>query len=280
MSGAGISHRNNQLRKIISNSPLVVYGIEITKVITDLIMSFLERKELVRLSLVPSLIKPFAKRAAINSIKNKYKQLGIKIDKSEEEIDWLQEYNKANLIVENFKKNRGCLDIGVNDVVNKTSIAQEKMLHIAMFSPYTGYSRDGLHLATCLLILDADPNVTNSNGDTALYLFCKYFPSVSYTDFSSTPACMIIEALLLGGANINATNKDGNTALHTICSRASFYNRHYRDSMNIIGLLIKFGADVTKRSGKGDSAIDLLNNNPHLLDEDIEVVRDLLAKQS
>ena len=50
--------------------------------------------------------------------------------------------------------------------------------------------------------------------------------------------------------------------------------------MNIIGLLIKFGADVTKRSGKGDSAIDLLNNNPHLLDEDIEVVRDLLAKQS
>ena len=81
----------------------------------------------------------------------------------------------------------------------------------------------------------------NSNGDNALQLACE-------NPCTSDIAAEIVRTIGFGGKGVlnNQNKRTGMTALHSACVRGS---------VELIGLLIQYGADISIKDNNGDTAL-------------------------
>lgn len=96
-----------------------------------------------------------------------------------------------------------------------------------------------------LLALKADVNAVDTHGDTALIFLSQY--AQGETDFD------IIRKLIEHGADLNAQNVSGRTALMTAAEFGS--------SPDVIGILLKAGADTSLQTPMGETAADFADGN-------------------
>ena len=84
--------------------------------------------------------------------------------------------------------------------------------------------------AEILLAANADPNIADHNGETALHIAVK------------KADCVMTRMLLAKGANPSVVDRHGNAALHT----ATLYGH-----LQLIKTLLKYDADVYQRGHQG-----------------------------
>nr|CAB3221759.1 ankyrin repeat domain-containing protein 26 [Phallusia mammillata] len=104
-----------------------------------------------------------------------------------------------------------------------------------------------------LLQKDADVNLSDINGNTALHLA------------ASIPSSDLCISLIDYHADVHAKNKDGSTPLHLASSAA--------ESENVIKTLLDDGAQINAKENNGKTPLMLAASRGHL-----EVVKDLLSQ--
>jgi ankyrin repeat protein len=108
-------------------------------------------------------------------------------------------------------------------------------------------------IVTKLLENQADPNLTNRYGDTALMYAALLSDNTQ-----------IIKNLLKHGANPNLKNKNGQTALINAASRGH---------ENVASILLKAGADKNIKDNEGKSFIAYIDRLPRLKTEYLKEVK-------
>lgn len=131
---------------------------------------------------------------------------------------------------------------------------------------------DGAHLlAQRLLSEGADPNLVDTDGNTALH-------HVFLVPSPDPRRWMCVAYLLQAGANANATNGSGDTALHLavrdiVARKADGYRGHVR-------LMLDHGADLLIPDADGQTPADLLAANPELFGAISSEARAALARRA
>lgn len=125
--------------------------------------------------------------------------------------------------------------------INMKNINGDTPLMLACVTHSIGHPVEVIQL---LLNRGADINVKNHNGTTALMKAC------------TNGNVKIVEFLLKNGAanNINEKNKYGDTALTVAC----IYN--YNDNIEIVKLLLNYGADIMATNNQLKTAVHILCN--------------------
>jgi uncharacterized protein len=133
-------------------------------------------------------------------------------------------------------------------------------------------SKNAAAVIDLLLSHGADINITDTNGQTALFraacqgnvhmmeLLVQRGLSVYAVDNKGDTLLMVAarsgrkhaaEWLLQRGVAVNAANKDGYSALHSVCGRSNC------DDAAMIELLLASGADVHRCDAVGETALDI-----------------------
>ncbi|MCX8166595.1 MAG: ankyrin repeat domain-containing protein [Candidatus Micrarchaeota archaeon] len=99
----------------------------------------------------------------------------------------------------------------------------------------------------CLIDAKVDLNQKDIYGNTALIYFAQYL-SLDFSKFSK-----LIKILLDADVNVNIQSNDvaycGMSALHIVCEHA---HQDYQEALQLIGLMIKKGADVNLKDDHGN----------------------------
>ncbi len=180
--------------------------------------------------------------------------------------------NATNLLYEGVNPNRTSPHLAPA-VIRATYLADSSMLKLLLDYNADPNKRDWLHdnvALTCavdqskenmvqeLLAKKADPNLSNSSGNTALLIACKRFNP-------RQPSRKIIEMLLAAGACPNICNKNRKTPLHYTCVT----------DLTLTQLLIQKGARVNHADNKKYTPLHKaviayvhIENNPHPTEAD------------
>lgn len=107
-----------------------------------------------------------------------------------------------------------------------------------------------------LLEKGADPNIKNSNNDSATFKIIDGFQDFEVKKY--------IELFCKYGLNINITNKNGNTLLQEIY--------YYIDNDKLVKLLLNIGIDVNIQNNMGETALFILIDNSSETTDIIELL--------
>ena len=124
-----------------------------------------------------------------------------------------------------------------------------------------------LHIAAIHMLVEAGADIHAGNINMAI-------PLHAAAEGVAPEACL---ALLKFGADLNAKIRGGETALHRVAPKAA-----HRDAVQMVDLLLRWGADETAVCSNGRTAEDMIGTRHvyrrHSIPDSTERVRTLLAR--
>ncbi|XP_023315393.1 uncharacterized protein LOC106652425 [Trichogramma pretiosum] len=128
------------------------------------------------------------------------------------------------------------LDKGAN--LESRTKTRDTALHLAVADNSSSTARDNLQLVSYLLTRPFDVRARNIYGETALHNAVKFSDK------------RVVELLLVNGFQPNDVTNNGSTALHYALCRP----RKYEQLLDIISLLMQFGAEINVKNKLGATA--------------------------